>query len=867
MENSAAMSAKAPKQYAKKPSQISRSVQPESQPAPTASENPVALQPLTPDKTLARLEHIKNPAARQQAFRDLSQQHGNQYAATVARSLVQRAPAAPAPAPAQAPAAPELPALGTWTNPLPGYAGKSCDFGWRYRHFAANPKWQYHQGIDIFKGGSATVVAANSGIAQVLPNNGAGGNSIRIKHAGGVTTIYCHLASFKISNGDEVEAGDEIGVEGNTGTSSTGIHLHFGAKSDGTDVDPAPYSGGIYGSADSNLQFRDYYADKGWLTANVANPQTTNDQKARNGLVKALATTGYDHSLDDMMVQAGLITANGEAQTANPTPATTNTNNNTNANASTAATPAPQGLDKDAAKLTAAKEAIVKGLNEGAKDLALVDKAFYAAHPTMVGKSIGSLPKNSAARKQMQADYLFIRDVLIAQVKEEIAKKAAQPAAEADKPTRIWGYELSMSGAAQAMSDGYTSVAGAASSGYEKVSSAVSSGYQTVADTAESGYNAVTGAAASAWHSVTDLFTSDEPSVTAPKPAAKPATAATANPKAALKDTSSLGAAASWRAVLQAGGDAADELIENVERNREALEAIQKVEDSQKDYKGTTGFMYLPKQSQAEKDFSAGKSGKSSDGTTTTAADIVWEEIASEGSANSINTYDGQGMTWGRGFAGGGMLGDLIVRFCNSVPGMRAKFNAIGIDVEDSVIYTLDTENRKVVKGKDGLHALKDDAKIASFFVNQGNAHPEALVKAQYDQAANAKRGAANVPEWAAGWDKAMLQFVGHCAHWLSSAFRWDIWKDTNGDPAQILKVYATVLYKNFKPSLIIEQSSTQAWIIKDANSWQGANYVLNPEKSWYSAMSGVLGEAVTVIPNGARLWVQVPDTQTYRPL
>ena len=70
---------------------------------------------------------------------------------------------------------------------------------------------------------------------------------------------YLHLSSIDVKVGDDVKAGQKIGISGNTGTRTTGEHLHFGVKqitADGTsrDIDPAAYLAEIGQKGNIQLQ-------------------------------------------------------------------------------------------------------------------------------------------------------------------------------------------------------------------------------------------------------------------------------------------------------------------------------------------------------------------------------------------------------------------------------------------------------------------------------------------------------------------------------------------------------------------------------------------------------------------------------------
>ena len=111
---------------------------------------------------------------------------------------------------------------------------------------------QMHKGIDIRCKHDAVLATENGGkVVAVNQNvNTAGGKSITVEYnredGSKVQTTYMHLSEVNVKVGDAVSAGQKIGVTGNTGTRTTGEHLHFGVKTiaaDGTsrDVDPSCY--------------------------------------------------------------------------------------------------------------------------------------------------------------------------------------------------------------------------------------------------------------------------------------------------------------------------------------------------------------------------------------------------------------------------------------------------------------------------------------------------------------------------------------------------------------------------------------------------------------------------------------------------
>ena len=101
----------------------------------------------------------------------------------------------------------------------------------------------YHSGIDIAGSGISdrTVVAAKSGTVKSVKRSNKGyGNHIIIDHGNGMQTLYAHLESINVSEGQKVGQGDAIGIIGTSGD-STGLHLHFEVRKNGSAQDPQQY--------------------------------------------------------------------------------------------------------------------------------------------------------------------------------------------------------------------------------------------------------------------------------------------------------------------------------------------------------------------------------------------------------------------------------------------------------------------------------------------------------------------------------------------------------------------------------------------------------------------------------------------------
>lgn len=99
-----------------------------------------------------------------------------------------------------------------------------------------------HGGIDFAVGVGTPVVASAAGQVTVATSGSSYGYYIIISHSGDFATVYAHMSSLGVTVGQNVSAGQQIGLSGNTGE-STGPHLHFEIRKGGMKVNPAPYLG------------------------------------------------------------------------------------------------------------------------------------------------------------------------------------------------------------------------------------------------------------------------------------------------------------------------------------------------------------------------------------------------------------------------------------------------------------------------------------------------------------------------------------------------------------------------------------------------------------------------------------------------
>lgn len=101
-----------------------------------------------------------------------------------------------------------------------------------------------HAGVDIGGACGQPIWATHAGVVTAVGYNGGAGNEVKIDHGnvGGTnfTTTYMHMSKTQVTVGQKVLRGQQIGLVGNTGL-STSCHLHFEVYANGQNVNPATY--------------------------------------------------------------------------------------------------------------------------------------------------------------------------------------------------------------------------------------------------------------------------------------------------------------------------------------------------------------------------------------------------------------------------------------------------------------------------------------------------------------------------------------------------------------------------------------------------------------------------------------------------
>jgi len=133
-----------------------------------------------------------------------------------------------------------------WTNTVGGYIWPcttsrriTSPMGSRYTGIPGAST--NHKGVDIGGVGyTSKVLATKAGVVITSKYSNSYGNYVVISHGRGNTTLYAHMSSRSVKEGDVVSQGQTIGITGSTGISN-GPHIHYEITENGSRVDPLQY--------------------------------------------------------------------------------------------------------------------------------------------------------------------------------------------------------------------------------------------------------------------------------------------------------------------------------------------------------------------------------------------------------------------------------------------------------------------------------------------------------------------------------------------------------------------------------------------------------------------------------------------------
>ena len=131
---------------------------------------------------------------------------------------------------------------GIFQWPLPETGTITSYFGNRVNPITGEP--DYHTGTDISVAAGTPILAAADGVVSIANGTDSWGDSygyyVKLDHGEGLETLYAHCSSICVTAGQKVAQGEVIAYVGSTGN-STGNHLHFEVRVDGTRVDALNY--------------------------------------------------------------------------------------------------------------------------------------------------------------------------------------------------------------------------------------------------------------------------------------------------------------------------------------------------------------------------------------------------------------------------------------------------------------------------------------------------------------------------------------------------------------------------------------------------------------------------------------------------
>lgn len=128
---------------------------------------------------------------------------------------------------------------GVFTWPLSTGGTLTSNYGYRIHPISGVRKM--HTGVDLAAPAGTPILAAESGTVSLVRKLGTGyGWYVVVSHGSNISTLYAHMSSIIVSEGQAVSRGQQLGGVGTTG-SSTGNHLHFEVRVNGSHVSPWGY--------------------------------------------------------------------------------------------------------------------------------------------------------------------------------------------------------------------------------------------------------------------------------------------------------------------------------------------------------------------------------------------------------------------------------------------------------------------------------------------------------------------------------------------------------------------------------------------------------------------------------------------------
>ncbi len=200
-------------------------------------------------------EDLENRQAEYDAIMAAEDEANSQIASLVAELEAQRQAAAAAAAAAAGnggggSSGGSVSGTGSFIWPVPSCTYITSRFGLRVHPITGVTK--SHTGLDIGAASGATILAADGGTVTKAAVYGGYGNCVIIDHGNGYVTLYGHMSSIAVYEGQTVSQGDTIGYVCSTGV-STGPHCHYEIWSGGSRIDPEQFYTGLTFSASAGV--------------------------------------------------------------------------------------------------------------------------------------------------------------------------------------------------------------------------------------------------------------------------------------------------------------------------------------------------------------------------------------------------------------------------------------------------------------------------------------------------------------------------------------------------------------------------------------------------------------------------------------
>jgi hypothetical protein len=198
----------------------------------------------------------------------------------------------------------------------------------------------------------------------------------------------------------------------------------------------------------------------------------------------------------------------------------------------------------------------------------------------------------------------------------------------------------------------------------------------------------------------------------------------------------------------------------------------------------------------------------------------IWQELSGEGSASSVNTYDSERFTWGKGWSARSLLKNVMTAFFTLDPSARQELMEAGFTYSQNKWLFVDVNRGHVLEGLEALEAFRSDRRFVSLLIHlaEDPEHQQHLVDAQWQVLS--ERGAGNVPQavrdaWPDRWTMESVRFAAHCVHW---GYSWDVLAAVGPDLKRMVRWIAGRKSTQEQPGMWVVDTTPARTIMHFAN-------------------------------------------------